>query len=169
MIAGIAEPVFDDEYVGAVEETDDEAGVVIPGTIAILGGGFIFCALLLAGLPPLSGFIAKFAMIDALLGGGAVQPIHWVLIGLIILSGLATMIIMTRAGIDLLWTPGEDAPSRLSLVEVLPIGLLLAVCLGLMLGAGPVMRYLEATSAALHQPAGYIGAVADAPPASGDQ
>src|SRR3546814_6968030 len=87
--------------------------MVIPGTIAILGGGFIFCALLLAGLPPLSGFIAKFAMIDALLTTSDVEPAGWALIGLIILSGLATMMIMTRAGIALLWTPGEDAPSRL--------------------------------------------------------
>src|SRR3546814_238224 len=107
-IAGIAEPVIDDEYVGAIEEDDDETGVVIPGTIAILGGGFIFCALLLAGLPPLSGFIAKFAIIDALLRTGAVGPMNWSLIGLIIVSGLATMIVMTRAGIDLLWTPAEE-------------------------------------------------------------
>jgi multicomponent K+:H+ antiporter subunit D len=161
MIAGIAEPVFDDEYVGAIEEAPDEEGVVIPGTIAILGGGFIFCALLLAGLPPLSGFIAKFAMIDALLEAGDVEPAGWMLITLIIVSGLATMMTMTRAGIDLLWTPGEDAPARLSLVEVVPIGLLLAVCLGLMLQAGPVMEYLAKTSAALQQPAGYVAAVID--------
>src|SRR3546814_21056968 len=80
------------------------------------------------------------------------------------------MIVMTRAGIDLLWTPAEDAPARLSLVEVAPIGLLLAVCLALMLGAGPVMAYLEAASAALHDPAGYVSAVgnaaAGAPPSS---
>src|SRR3546814_9951008 len=57
-------------------------------------------------------------MIDALLTTSDVEPAGWALIGLIILSGLATMMIMTRAGIDLLWTPGEDAPSRLSLVEV---------------------------------------------------
>ncbi|UNK80970.1 monovalent cation/H+ antiporter subunit D [Sphingopyxis granuli] len=169
MIEGIAEPVFDDEYVGAIEEEEDETGVVIPGTIAILGGGFIFCALLLAGLPPLSGFIAKFAIIDALLRAGAVGPMNWTLIGLLIVSGLATMIVMTRAGIDLLWTPGEDAPSRLSLVEVAPIALLLAVCLALMLWAGPVMAYLEATSAALHDPAGYLSAVAGAPPAGSAQ
>ena len=169
MIAGIAEPVFDDEYVGAIEEVTDEEGVIIPGTIAILGGGFIFCALLLAGLPPLSGFIAKFAMIDALLKASEGDPAGWVLIGLIILSGLATMIIMTRAGIDLLWTPGEDAPSRLSLVEVVPIGLLLTVCLGLMLWAGPVMAYLGKTSSALHQPAHYVAAVTDAPQAGSEQ
>ncbi|BAV66163.1 monovalent cation/H+ antiporter subunit D [Sphingobium cloacae] len=167
MIAGVAEPVFDDEYVGAIEKDEDETGVVIPGTIAILGGGFIFCALLLAGLPPLSGFIAKFAIIDALLLAGGVGPMNWTLIGLIILSGLATMIVMTRAGIDLLWTPGEEAPSRLSLVEVVPIGLLLTVCLALMLWAGPVMAYLEATSSALHDPADYLAAVARAAPVGG--
>ena len=32
--------------------------------------GFIGCALLLAGLPPLSGFLAKFAMLAPLLGSG---------------------------------------------------------------------------------------------------
>ena len=164
MIEGIAEPVFDDEYVGAVEENEDEVGVVIPGTIAILGGGFIFCALLLAGLPPLSGFIAKFAIIDALFSHVVIAPAHWIMIGLLILSGLATMIVMTRAGIDLLWTPAEDAPSRLSLVEVTPIALLLSVCLGLMLAAGPAMKYMDATAAALYNPGDYIAAAGPPPP-----
>src|SRR3546814_19123674 len=63
----VTAPVFEDEYVGVFEEEEDEFGVAIPATIAILGGGFIFCSLLLSGLPPLSGFIAKFAIIDGLL------------------------------------------------------------------------------------------------------
>src|SRR5690606_42137504 len=95
MIEGIAEPVFDDEYVGAIEDRETEEGVVIPGTIAILGGGFIFCSLLLAGLPPLSGFIAKFALIDALFRHVTIALSHWALIALIILSGLATTIAMS--------------------------------------------------------------------------
>lgn len=164
-IEGLAEPVFDDEYVGAAkyDEEENEVGVVIPGTIAILGGGFIFCALLLAGLPPLSGFIAKFAIIDALFSHVVIAPPHWTLIGLIILSGLATMILMTRAGIDLLWTPGEESPSHLSLIELTPIALLLSVCLVLMLAAGPVMDYMEATTNSLYNPADYIAAVGAAP------
>src|SRR3546814_19308754 len=109
-----------------------------------------FFRTLLTVLPPLSGYIAKFAIIDALLRAGGVGPMNWTLIGLIIVSGLATMIVMTRSGIDLLWTPPEDAPARRSLLEVAPIGLLLAVCLALMLGAGPVMANLEAASAARH-------------------
>jgi len=164
MIAGIAEPVFDDEYTGALEEgEEDEIGIVIPGTIAVLGGGFIFCTLLLSGLPPLSGFIAKFALIDALFRHGAVTPTIWVLIALIICSGLATLIGLTRAGIDLLWTPAEDSPARLSVIEVAPIGLLLATCLTLMIGAGPIFSYMEATAGAIADRAAYVDAVRHAP------
>ena len=166
-LEGVSEPVFEDEYTGALamieDEPEDETGVVIPGTIAILGGSLIFCALLLSGLPPLSGFIAKFAIIDALFQAPSIPPTTWVFIGLIILSGLGSMIAMTRAGIDLLWTPAEEAPPRLSVIEVVPIWLILSVCLGLMLGAGPIMRYMEATSASLHDPASYVYAVGTAP------
>jgi len=163
-IAGIAEPVFDDEYTGALEENEDEVGIVIPGTIAILGGGFIFCTLLLAGLPPLSGFIAKFAIIDALFRHAAITPTSWLLIALIICSGLATLIGLTRAGIDLLWTPAEDSPPRLSVIEVAPIGLLLATCLALMIYAGPVFLYMETAAGALGDPSAYIEAVRGTPP-----
>ncbi|MBB6193450.1 multicomponent K+:H+ antiporter subunit D [Sphingobium wenxiniae] len=165
IIAGIAEPVFDDEYTGAVVGEESEIGVVIPGTIAILGGGFIFCTLLLAGLPPLSGFIAKLAIIDALFNDAVISPTAWILIALIILSGLATLISLTRAGIDLLWTPAEDSPARLSVIEVAPIGVLLAACLALMIGAGPLFRYMEATAAALADRSGYIDIVRRAPSA----
>src|SRR5690606_16834578 len=70
-VQAIVEPVFDDEYTGTISEPDaEEVGIVIPATIALLGGAFAFCALLLAGLPPLSGFIAKFAIIHNLLNLG---------------------------------------------------------------------------------------------------
>ncbi|HWW63287.1 MAG TPA: monovalent cation/H+ antiporter subunit D [Sphingomonadaceae bacterium] len=167
MTSGISEPVFDDEYTGALEEDEDESGVVIPGTIAILGGGFIFCTLLLSGLPPLSGFIAKFAIIDALFQPAAIAPASWLLIALIIGSGLATLIGLTRAGIDLLWTPSEDNPPRLSVIEVAPIGLLLATCLALMLSAGPIFLYMETTAVALGDRSAYIEAVLHAPRANG--
>lgn len=166
-IIGIAEPVFDDEYTGAIEEEETENGVVIPGTIAILGGGFIFCTLLLAGLPPLSGFIAKFAIIDALFSQSTISAVDWTLISLIILSGLATMIAMTRAGIDHLWTPGEDSPARLSLIEVAPIGVLLTACLGLMLWASTLFSYMEATAASLADRSNYINAMQFTPRDSG--
>ena len=156
----VTEPVFDDEYTGVTEEQENEVGIVIPATIALLGGGFAFCALLIAGLPPLSGFIAKFAIIDGLLNlrDSIGAPVWW-LIALIIGSGLATLIATTRAGIDLIWAPSERPPPALRLTEALPVGALLAVCLALMIFAGPTMRYMERTGNSLGDRQGYIEAV----------
>ena len=139
-----ADPVFDDEYAGAVEENGAaDIGVVIPATLAILGGGFVFCALLLSGLPPLSGFIGKFAIIAGLLGlDGPIGASTWTLIALIIVSGLAIIIATSRAGIDLIWTP-DQLHRDLRLAEAMPIGILLTLCLGLTIFAGPVMSHME--------------------------
>ena len=160
----VVEPVFEDEYTGAQPlEEEDEVGIVIPATIAILGGGFAFCALLLAGLPPLSGFIAKFAIIHSLINFDAViGPSTWIFVGLLIVSGLAILIATTRAGIDLLWEPSEKPQPALRLTEAVPVGLLLLVCLGLMVFAGPAMRYMERTGQSLQDRQGYINAVLSA-------
>ena len=145
--SGMTEAVFDDEYTGAIHPGEEgEVGIVIPATIAILGGGFIFCALLLAGMPPLSGFIAKFAIIHGLLTLDQQIPLStWSLVALIIISGLATLIATTRAGIDLIWTPTDKPQPVLRVAEAAPVGLLLAICLALMVFAGPVMSYMERT------------------------
>jgi len=156
--------VFDDEYLGALEEEEDETGVAIPATIALLGGAFIFCVLLLSGMPPLSGFIAKFAIIDGLFQmDGGISASTWVLTGLIIVSGLAVLLTATRAGIDLLWTPSDKPQARLSVIEAIPAGLLLAICVALTIKAGSVMIYLEQTVQDLRTPALYIDAVFNAP------
>lgn len=157
----VVEPVFQDEYTGArAAEEEDEVGIVIPATIAILGGGFMFCALLLAGLPPLSGFIAKFAIIHGLLNLQQTIPSAiGLLVALLIISGMATLVATTRAGIDLIWTPSDKPPPPLKIAEALPVGFLLLVCLGLMIFAGPVMRYMERTGQSLQDRQGYINAV----------
>jgi multicomponent K+:H+ antiporter subunit D len=160
----VTEPVFEDEYIGTFEEEEDETGIAIPATIAIVGGGFIFCSLLLSGLPPLSGFIAKFAIIDSLLGFEPdIALSTWLLIALIIISGLAILVTMTRAGIDLLWTPADRPQFYLSIVEAAPIGILLATCLALVVQAGPVIGYMEDTAQALAHPQLYTDAVLSAP------
>ncbi|MBU8539145.1 monovalent cation/H+ antiporter subunit D [Roseomonas tokyonensis] len=147
------------------EDEEDEVGVVIPGSLAILGFAFLTCTLLLAGLPPLSGFLAKFAILSPLLGAGPVPALSWVLLGALVLSGLAAVVAMLRAGIEVFWASPARRTPAIRVIEIAPIGLLLLLCVALSAGAGPVMRYMQDTAQALHAPGGYLGGVLAAPPA----
>ncbi|CAN7434295.1 monovalent cation/H+ antiporter subunit D [Rhizobium sp. LjRoot30] len=151
------------------EEEDDEVGVAMPGTLAALGICFGMCGILLAGLPPLSGFIAKFAMMSSMfnpagLGSdAAIRPSAWWLVGLIILSGLSALIAMTRAGIRTFWASIEGTVPRVLVMEMAPVILLLFLTVMLTLEAGSVMAYLEETARNLHVPQGYMHDVMTAP------
>jgi multicomponent K+:H+ antiporter subunit D len=146
---------------------DEEAalvGRVIPVPLALLGLVFIACALLIAGLPPLSGFVAKVTLAAALLSISSLpQPGIWSLFGLLLVSGLAATISMTRAGIQHFWTPAQGSP-RLTVMEGAPIVALIAGCAALTAGAEPVLRYTTATAEALHSPRAYIDAVLSTKP-----
>jgi multicomponent K+:H+ antiporter subunit D len=143
------------------DDPGEEVGVAIPASIAILGGSFIACALLLAGLPPLAGFIGKFGMMAAILGmnGSSVSISSWALVGLLIVSGLATLIAMTRTGISSFWARMDESVPRVRVIEMAPVLGLLLLCLGLTVGGGPAMRYMEATTKALQTPQDYVTGV----------
>jgi multicomponent K+:H+ antiporter subunit D len=147
------------------DDPEEEVGIAIPASIAILGGSFIACALLLAGLPPLAGFIGKFGMMAAMLktDGAAVQAEAWMLIGLLTLSGLSTLIAMTRTGISSFWARLNDSVPRVRVIEMAPVVCLLLLCLSLTIGGGPAMRYMEATTKALQSPQGYVTGVLGVP------
>jgi multicomponent K+:H+ antiporter subunit D len=155
------------------EEIEPEVGVAIPGTLAILGISFGLCAVLLSGLPPLPGFLAKFAMLTAMFnpygldGAGEIDAASWWLATLLILSGLSALIAMSRAGIRAFWAPVDIVVPRVLLIEIVPVGLLLAATVALTVQAGPVMRFMEATAQGLHQPWAYVEKVVEAPRATG--
>jgi len=152
------------EFYGEDDDIDeeDEVGVAIPAPMSVLGLAFIGCALVIAGLPPLSGFIAKFALLTAAIHpsglgqGGAIPAGSWALLVVLILSGLAAVIAMTRAGIRAFWASPDRVVPRVRMIEMAPIVVLLILCAAQTVQAGPVMRFMQATAHALHAPGEYI-------------
>ncbi|MBI1650311.1 monovalent cation/H+ antiporter subunit D [Hyphomicrobium sulfonivorans] len=161
------------------EEPDaaDPVGIAIPATMAILGIGFAACALLLAGLPPLTGFVAKFLMLHAMfLPDGVAVGAHevngttptlgalsWTLMAVLLMSGFAVMVAMARAGVRVFWVPMESTVPKVRFLEVVPIVALLLLCATLTVQAGPVARFMDATAKSIHAPEGYVRGVLDKP------
>ncbi len=140
-------------------DLDEEIGVAIPSMIAVLGVSFVLCGVMLAGLPPLAGFLGKFALLDAMLSADRVPTASWVMLGLLMASGLAATIGMARVGVRRFWAGSETSVLRVRLIELAPIVLLLSMCGALTVNATPVMRYMDDTARALHAPRGYIDRV----------
>lgn len=142
------------------EHPDEMAGIPIPAAMAFLGLAFVSCALLLTGLPPLSGFVAKFALLAAALTTVPPAPLLHVglFVGALLLSGLAGMITLSRLGIRVFWDSQRQAP-HLQWLEAGPVAGLLFLCLGLALAAGPALDYCNGAAQSLHQPAVYVDAV----------
>jgi multicomponent K+:H+ antiporter subunit D len=113
---------------------------------------------MLAGLPPLAGFVGKFAMLDALLKPDPVPLTSWTMLALLIGSGLATVIAMVRAGVRRFWASTEAVP-RVRVVEIAPVAVLLLLCVALTVEAGEAMRYLDGAAHALHEPGQYVDRV----------
>jgi len=140
---------------------DDEEEVLIgraiPAALVFLGLTFTVCGLVVSGLPPLSGFVAKLAMLTALID--LQRPAAWTLFALLLLSGLMAATALLRIGMRHFWTAEVHASPRLRVVETLPIGLLLAVGLALVLNGEAALDYMQQTAISLHTPAAYIDAV----------
>lgn len=166
MLAVTMEAYGEDEE----EVEEEEIGTVIPATLAVLGICFAGCTILLAGLPPLSGFVAKFSLLTAVVNMGGmgaasdVSAVSWALVALLIISGLAAMIAMVRAGIRTFWAPIDGTIPRVVVMEIAPVAFLLALCLTMTVFGGRMLRYTEATARSLHTPAGYIQNVLSASP-----
>jgi multicomponent K+:H+ antiporter subunit D len=149
------------------EEEEVLIGRAFPAAAIFVGLSFMGCTLLISGLPPLSGFVGKFAMLTALLnplGLGTSNGVQagwagWAMVGLLIVTGLLALIALTRAGIRHFWANPEQSAPSLKIAEGLPIATLLLCCAAMTVQADDIMHFTQRAANALHSPDVYVRAV----------
>jgi multicomponent K+:H+ antiporter subunit D len=127
----------------------------------LLAGLFFLAAIAAVGLPPLSGFIGKILILEALLD----SP-HWVILWSVLLAGsLLALIGFARAGSVVFWKceaeRGATEPTRpgVDTAGLCAVAVLVAGPVLLALFAGPAMSAMDATARQLFAPERYIEAV----------
>jgi multicomponent Na+:H+ antiporter subunit D len=136
----------------------------------VLGVLFLLPALSLAGVPPLSGFVAKLAVIDAGFSSG-----EWAAVGVSLAVSLLTLFLMVRIWSGVFWSPAGSDTGTSALVSagqprrlggptwmVVPTAVLVAGGLAIAAFAGPVWSFSERTAADLLHPARYVELVTGA-------
>ena len=132
-------------------------------TLAVL---FLLCAVLIAGLPPLSGFIGKFLILRAALLPGPAPWAAWALPAAVLGGGLIALMTLARSGSLLFYRasaadvdPGPVQPPLPSYAALGLIAGLIGLGLAMTLWAGPLFDYTQAAGRQLLEPARYVGAV----------
>jgi multicomponent K+:H+ antiporter subunit D len=128
----------------------------------LIAAFFFVAAIAMAGMPPLSGFLGKLLVLDAVRAHDQV----WLIWATILISSLVAVVGFARAGSMVFWkvdpAPDEDhtAPAALPFVAT---GGLIAGIVAMTVFAGPVTSFLSATSAQVFDTQSYIAAVMDTP------
>ena len=112
----------------------------------------------LAGIPPLSGFIAKLAVVAAMIDVG-----QYLLAAISLAVSLLTVLSMAKVWEECFWKPAPAPPSvpqpRLGAAILAPIAFLVSLTIGVTALAGPVSSMTMAAAHQLLNPATYIHAV----------
>ena len=150
-------------------DEDEEVliGRAIPAAMAFLGISFMVSTLVISGLPPLSGFVGKFAMLSALLNplglgssaGNQVGWLGWLFMAALIGTGLMALTALVRIGIREFWSSISRQTPALKVMEGLPVVMLLGCCLLMVVYAGSAMRFTQRAADSLHSPGTYIRSV----------
>ena len=142
-----------------------------PGVRVVAGVMFLVGAVSVAGLPPLSGFVGKTLLLQAV----PEPDIQWAWPA-ILGSSMLVIVGLTRAGTRIFWKPAPVRPSpagdgprnargRLRLPETIATMLLLSYGVAMAVAPGPVTAYARATAEQLLAPATYVDQVRAALPA----
>lgn len=129
----------------------DKAGRLVQGPALLqphlLGGAFFFGAIAVAGLPPLSGFLGKLMLLRSVTGGSEAVAL-W---SVVLLSGLVTIVALSRAGSTLFWRTGNTVlgSAEREPVKLLATFGLLASAPLMVVAARPLLTYAQATAAQL--------------------
>lgn len=125
--------------------------------------GFLVPALALAGVPPLSGFFAKLAVVKAGIGVG-----QFAAVAVALVAGFLTLFAVARLFSEAFWkdapasAPRGDVPLPAALAA--PITVLCAVTVGLGVFAGPVAAFADRAAGQLLDRSAYVRAVLGASP-----
>jgi multicomponent K+:H+ antiporter subunit D len=130
----------------------------------LIAAYFFVAAIAMAGMPPLSGFLAKLLVLDALRS----HDLVWVIWAAILVTSLVAVVGFARAGSLVFWKvdPAPETTTPAEPVAALPFvatGGLVAGIVAMTVFAGPLMRVLDDTSAQLFDRQAYIGAVLGTP------
>lgn len=126
----------------------------------LLAIGFLIPALSLAGIPPLSGFWGKYAVVRA----GIEAEAYW-LAGIALFVGLLTLYSMIKIWNEAFWKPAPEGLARTAwtrgqrIATYLPIALLCATTMTIGLWTEPFAALAETAAASLLDRDAYIAAV----------
>ena len=123
-----------------------------------LGIIYLISAFSLAGLPPLSGFVAKFSIVWALVDA----QLWWVMLAAIV-TGLFTLYSMIKIWAEVFWKDHPDPTwtfdKNKGFQGLLPMALLALLAILLGLAGGPLFDICLRAGEQLINPKGYIKAV----------
>ncbi|WP_207885159.1 monovalent cation/H+ antiporter subunit D [Pseudomonas sp. 30_B] len=129
----------------------DKGGRLVQGPALLqphlLGGAFFFGAIAVAGLPPLSGFLGKLMLLRSVSGGSEAIAL-W---SVVLVSGLVTIVALSRAGSTLFWRTGHTVlgSAEREPVKLLATFGLLASAPLMVVAARPLLTYAQATAVQL--------------------
>ncbi len=154
-----------DSAVASRGEAGDE---LVPAPLAGAGGYgalYFLLAVAVAGLPPFGGFLGKSMLLAASRSESSAVGV-W---AVVLLSSLGIVVALARAGSTVFWkaeVPNamQTAAARASSPQRGALALLVAAACGIVLWAGPLAHYAEATAYQLLDRTGYIAAVLGAEP-----